>query len=140
MILGLRVRYSDYIDINQGAPKFHIENGEVWQPTDALTWHSGPDESADEAKEISWDDFDLENFDPNNSTDLTSIDAKIPKGSHGLRFRQARDDASIGSIRKKIEMVFGLPEGSVQICGPLGKILRSDAKIATLRTRWCYDK
>ena len=140
-IAGARFRYSDYIDIDQGMPKFHIENGEIWRPTDSITWHSGPSDAVDEVEEITWDDIvHLEKFISNGATDSTSVVSKSPKGPAGLRFRQARADASIGSIRRKIEIVFGLPEGSVQICGPLGKILRADAKIATLRTRWGYER
>ncbi|WP_213779534.1 hypothetical protein [Caballeronia sp. dw_276] len=52
------------------------------------------------------------------------------------RFRAARADASVGSIRRRIERVFGLPDGSVALCGPDGKALRADARIATLRRRW----
>jgi hypothetical protein len=52
------------------------------------------------------------------------------------RLRAARADAHVGSIRRRIERVFGLPEGSVALCGPDGKVLRADAKIATLRRRW----
>jgi hypothetical protein len=52
------------------------------------------------------------------------------------RYRAARADASVGSIRRQIERVFGLPEGSVSLRGPDGKALRSDARIAILRRRW----
>lgn len=59
--------------------------------------------------------------------------------SHARRFRSARSDATIGSIRSTIEKLFGLPEGSVQLCGPDKVPLRSDARIKTLRRRWNYD-
>ena len=52
------------------------------------------------------------------------------------RFRVVRADASVGSICKKIEEVFGVPEGAVKLCDPDGRPLRKDAKIATLRRRW----
>lgn len=59
--------------------------------------------------------------------------------SHARRFRSARSDATIGSIRSTIEKLFGLPEGSVQLCGPDKAPLRSDARIRTLRRRWNFD-
>lgn len=59
--------------------------------------------------------------------------------SHARRFRSARSDATIGSIRSTIEKLFGLPEGSVQLCGPDKVPLRSDARVRTLRRRWNYD-
>jgi hypothetical protein len=53
-----------------------------------------------------------------------------------LRFRAARSDASVGTIARSIEAVYGLPEGSVALRGPGRKVLRSDATIRTLRRRW----
>ncbi|SAL79940.1 hypothetical protein [Caballeronia telluris] len=52
------------------------------------------------------------------------------------RFRAARADARVGTIKRRIERVFGLPEGSVVLLGPNGNALRADAKIGTLRRRW----
>ena len=52
------------------------------------------------------------------------------------RLRAARTDAAVGSIRAAIENLFGLPEGSVKLCGPDGSLLRTDATIATPRRRW----
>ncbi|UEM40151.1 hypothetical protein [Pectobacterium aquaticum] len=49
------------------------------------------------------------------------------------RQRNARSDASVGSIEKHIEKTYGLPEGSVQINNKNGKNSRSDQKIKTLR-------
>lgn len=51
----------------------------------------------------------------------------------GRRFRDARTDASVGSIEKNIEKVFGLPKGSIQINRPDGTNARSDKKIGNLR-------
>ncbi|CAB3690756.1 hypothetical protein [Paraburkholderia rhynchosiae] len=62
---------------------------------------------------------------------LPQVRAQVPG-----RFRAARADARVGSIKRRIERVFGLPEGSVALCGPDGKALRTDARIATLRRRW----
>ena len=52
------------------------------------------------------------------------------------RFRIARADATVETISKKIEKVFGLPEGAVALCGPDGRALGGDTRIATLRQRW----
>lgn len=51
------------------------------------------------------------------------------------RQRNARSDASIGSIEKNIEKTYGLPSGSVQINNPDGSNARSDQKIRTLKKK-----
>jgi hypothetical protein len=53
-----------------------------------------------------------------------------------VRFNAARSDASVASIRKSIEEIFDLPEGSVQLVRPDGSKKRSDASIASLREEW----
>ena len=55
------------------------------------------------------------------------------------RIFRARNDASVGTIKSKIEEVFGLPEGSVTICTPEQKAFRVDALISTVRRRWGYE-
>jgi hypothetical protein len=134
---GVRVRYSDYIRINQGQPRFQIQEGEVWQPLDAVTWFSGASSGYDDDPGENWGDW-IEESPPVNVVEKVAEtnSASVTKQGQGLRFRQARADASVGSIRSTIEQVFGLPEGSVQLVGPLGKILRTDAKISTLRKQW----
>ena len=49
------------------------------------------------------------------------------------RFRDTREDASVGSIEKRIEKDYGLPEGSIQINRPDGSNARSDKKIKNLK-------
>lgn len=53
-----------------------------------------------------------------------------------VRYRDAREDASIKTISKRIEKDYGLPPGSVSIKNPGGKKARSDGKVGTLRKRW----
>lgn len=53
-----------------------------------------------------------------------------------VRFRDARGDASIEAISKRIEKDYGLPPGSVVIKNPDGKKARSDGKVGSLRKRW----
>ncbi|MBX8577500.1 hypothetical protein [Pseudomonas cichorii] len=52
------------------------------------------------------------------------------------RHRDARKNASVGSIERTIEETFGLPEGSVQLNNEDGSNARSDQKIGTLRKRY----
>lgn len=49
------------------------------------------------------------------------------------RFRDARVDASVGSIEKRIEKDYGLPKDSIQINRPDGTNARSDKKIGNLK-------
>jgi hypothetical protein len=132
---GMQVRYSDHIQISNALCQFHIEGGQVWQPEDALTWSTGWAEEETEEEKLDVDEpSDVE------SVSLTKEPAQAelahPRASTPNRFRAARSDASVGAIRQRIEIVFGLPAGSVALCGPNGKGLRSDATVATLRRRW----
>lgn len=59
-----------------------------------------------------------------------------PKRQKPARHRAARADASVGTIKRKIEKTFGLPRGSISLLGPDGRSLRANALISTLRRRW----
>lgn len=56
----------------------------------------------------------------------------------GRRFRNAREDAPVGTIEKRIEKDYGLPAGSVQINRPNGNNARSNKRIGNLRKE--YEK
>ncbi|HZJ97730.1 MAG TPA: hypothetical protein VFD12_07855 [Oligella sp.] len=123
------VRLSDYIDPSMATRDFHVHDGHVWRPLEAGTWYTESHAEKNLEENIVSETEDLE------------LDGEITNGegsriSNPTRFRVARADASIGSICKKIEEVFGVPEGAVKLCAPNGKPLRSDAKISTLRRRW----
>lgn len=55
------------------------------------------------------------------------------RNANGRRYRNAREDAKVGSIEKRIEKDYGLPKGSVQINRPDGTNARSDKKIGNLK-------
>ena len=55
------------------------------------------------------------------------------RNDEARRFRNARNDASVGSIERRIEKDYGLPEGSVSIRNPDGSNARSDKSIGKLR-------
>ncbi len=123
------VRFSDYIDPSTATKEFHVQDGYVWRPFESGTWCTDSQDEEDLAEDAFAETGDFE------------VAAEVPDGrdsriSSPTRFRVARADASIGTIRRKIEEVFGLPEGSVALCGPDKKGLRGDATIATLRKRW----
>lgn len=124
---GVKARFSDYIPQASGRCQFHVEAGSVWLPLDVATWYSS--EGTPE-KEASLGESE------ERSEDSTDNLIGTPRNSYPTRYRAARSDASVGSIRATIEEIFGLPEGSVALCGPDGRPLRADAKIGTLRRRW----
>lgn len=125
----VNVKVSDYIDPSTATKDFHVQDGYVWRPYEAGTWYT---DSQDEANLA--DDAALEIDEIEFAEEVTS--EELFRTSSPSRFRIARSDATIETIRKKIEAVFGLPEGSVVLCGPKNKPLRGDATIATLRKRW----
>ena len=118
-VSGIKARYSDSINSSSGVCEFHIEDGHVWSPIDVITWYTN----------------DL-NRDENVEINIEGDSESERRNSTPSRFRAARSDTTIEVIKYKIEETFGLPEGSVALCGPDGKPLRSDAKISTLRERW----
>lgn len=125
----VNVRFSNHIESSTAMKEFHVQDGHVWRPLEAGTWYT---ESSDDT--ISTEDVGME-------TDTLESSASEAKGYASRttvpsRYRIARADATVGTIRNKIEEVFGLPEGAVALCGPGGKALRADATIATLRKRW----
>jgi hypothetical protein len=123
------VRLSDYINSSTATRDFHIQDGHVWRPIEAGTWYteSQGDKGFEEDSVSEPDDLEFDAEDTNGDG------CRI---SNPTRFRIARSDASVGSICKKIEEVFGVPEGAVKLCDPEGRPLRRDAKISTLRRRW----
>lgn len=140
---GARSRLSDYISARESTMAYHLEHGNLWVPEDALTWsvvEARPEDGISSSQSFDEDDTVVgENAIEEAEEDLPEDDDLNLKGFRAespARYRAARADASIGSIKRQIESVFGLPEGSVALCGPDGKALRSDARIATLRRRW----
>jgi len=135
---GVRSRFSDYISISQSTVDCHVEDGMVWRQLDVATWYADViGNSANDELDESDEDDETEDHRPIICTgEPEDADETTGRIENPTRFRSARSDASVRSIRQKIEEVFGLPEGSVALCGPDGKALRSDAKIGTLRRRW----
>jgi hypothetical protein len=128
------VRFSDYIDPSTATTEFHIQDGYVWRPWELGTWYAGSEDEENLAEDVVEETDIEENDDSEHVAEVTDEgDSRI---SSPARFRAARNDASVGTIRKKIEEIFGLPEGSVALCDPDKKALRGDATIATLRKRW----
>ena len=151
-------RFSDYIAPNQGIQAFHVEDGLLWRPEDAITWYAdspegeekeqAPAETPLDTDDIGEDDANdwgdrIVEAEPEPEDDKDDKDDKDddvqPTGrtpEQPARYRAARSNARVASIRQTVEQVFGLPEGSVALCGPDGRALRGDAFIKTLRRRW----
>lgn len=135
---NVKVRYSEYIPVAKAIKAVHVEFENIWMPYEEGTWYSvfsaarsdidtttEEDLWSDDVDDIDWDELAI-------NGDLS----EVKKATRPLRMRAARKDASIGTVRHTIENVFGLPKGSVQLCGPDRVALRSDALIGTLRRRW----
>lgn len=134
---GVAVRYSDYIQSSDGRCELHIEEGKVWLSDEPGEWYSIQD-GGEFPTEDADDDADLSATEPiEEVAGIASQPASATVRSETpARFRAARADARIDTIRATIESVFGLPAGSVALCGIDGKSLRGDATIRTLRKRW----
>jgi hypothetical protein len=130
---GLKVRSGDQSDQSQAIPQYHLEDGLLWRPDEEHVWYA-------DAREFDCEIFDDDMDDGEDGEGRIDDAGENDGGSARIelpaRFRAARSDASVGSIVRSIESVFGLPEGSVALRGPDKKPLRSDAAIRTLRKRW----
>jgi hypothetical protein len=151
---NVKSRYSDYISPSDGRATYHLEGGRLWEVEDAITWYSAdtavkqaecePESSSVEndfedglsatraiyehAEEVD-DSDDAEDEDDFSSFGTATVTRKG-------RLNAARADAKVSTIRRNIEKVFGLPEGSVALCGPDKSPLKGNALIKTLRRRW----
>jgi hypothetical protein len=146
---GVKSRYSDYVSPSDCIPSYHIEGGRLWEPEDVATWYSAETgNSVEDEVEDDWDDESpvnagngfqaaIQGLGELFSLESDENDGEVVSSTSTKRVgRAARADASVGAIRRKIEEDFGLPTGSVALCGPDGRALRSDARIKTLRRRW----
>lgn len=131
---GSRAKFSDSIRSDMTQPEMHIENGYLWVPDELNTWIS-----IGEVPDKDLEDIDIlledELFGDDGDDERQSDEARVSSTTVG-RVRAARSSARVDTIRTTIEQLFGLPEGSVALCGPDGRALRGDARIATLRNRW----
>lgn len=130
---GLKVRSGDQFDQSHAIPQYHLEDGFLWRPDEEHLWYAN---AHDFDCEISGDDMDDCEDGEGSIDDAGESEGGSARIELPARFRAARSDASVGSIARSIESVFGLPEGSVALRGPDKRPLRSDATIRTLRKRW----
>ena len=65
---------------------------------------------------------------------------EVEKNKTGLRYKKARKDASISTIQKQIEKVFGLPEGSAQLVDSKRAPMKLESTIDDLRQDWLQPK
>ncbi|GAC1607838.1 MAG: hypothetical protein NVS3B3_11400 [Aquirhabdus sp.] len=153
VIPGVKSKSSESIVPSTGVKFFHIEGGLLWEPEDASTWYATSQEETEKDQdsvnkvattagivERHNEDYNLDDVIIGRSQRLEQNSSDIPavgrQPEQPARYRAARSTASIASIRLTIEQLFDLPEGSVALCGPDGRPLRSDAFIKTLRRRW----
>ena len=61
---------------------------------------------------------------------------EVEKVKAGLRYKKARKDASISTIQKQIEKVFGLPAGSAQLVDSKIEPMKPESTIDDLRQDW----
>lgn len=134
---GSRAKFSDSIRSDMTQPEMHIEDGHLWIPDELNTWISigeVPDKDLDDVDILLEDELFGDGRDQEVQVDKRD-ETGVSSTTVG-RVRAARSNARVDTIRSTIEELFGLPEGSVALCGPDGRPLRGDAKIATLRDRW----
>lgn len=145
-VSGVKVRHSDQISQSQALRQYHLEGGRFWIPEEEHVWCADGEEEVKADTDAEPDDSSADEDVPGQEPDMqgnaehdelceddttAGMRTQMP-----TRFRAARSDASVGTIARSIEEVYGLPEGAVALRGPDKKALRSDATIRTLRKRW----
>lgn len=141
-VLGKYVRaYSDYVVPNEEdgwLARCHIEDGKVWIPLDDVWWQ---EVKTEEDEEDTGEDGDERLNDENQASeeDVHELDSGATMSTsqgEGPRRRRVRGDARVGTVIRRIENEYGLPEGSVVLQYPDRRRIRSDARIDTLRRQW----
>ncbi len=133
---GVDYRHGEDMLPREGRPTYHVEHGRLWEVEDALTWYSADSldgEGDDEGNDA--EDEDIGEDEDSDDNSLADVGTTGPVRRAG-RMNAARADARVSTIRRQIEKVFGLPEGSVALCGPDKKPMKGSALIKTLRSRW----
>ena len=165
-VLGKYVRvYSDYVVPNEEdgwAARCHIEDGKVWIPLDDVWWREvkteedeeDTDEDGDERlndenqapeKDVHELDSGLTNAEIRqmmhaaSEEDVHELDSGATMSTNqgeGPHRRRVRGDARVGTVIRRIEDEYGLPEGSVVLQYPDRRRIRADARINRLRRQW----
>ncbi|QCQ88294.1 hypothetical protein D7H65_11115 [Pseudomonas aeruginosa] len=142
---AVKSRFSDYVSTASALRAFHVEGGLVWKQEDANTWYSSGQSLIDPTEALEETENDLQPIEEDEEVDESEAEdggeddtdlSVVAAERKAARYRAARSDARVSSIRAAIEEVFGLPVGSVALCGPDRRALRGDARIRTLRKRW----
>lgn len=142
---AVKSRFSDYVSTASALRAFHVEGGLVWEQEDANTWYSSGQSLIDPTEALEETENDLQPIEEDEEVDESEAEdggeddtdlSVVAAERKAARYRAARSDARVSSIRAAIEEVFGLPVGSVALCGPDRRALRGDARIRTLRKRW----
>ena len=141
-VLGKYVRvYSDYVVPNEEdgwAARCHIEDGKVWIPLDDVWWREVKTEEDEEDTDEDGDErLNDENQAPEKDVhELDSGATMSTNQGEGPHRRRVRGDARVGTVIRRIEDEYGLPEGSVVLQYPDRRRIRADARINRLRRQW----
>ncbi|WP_434661516.1 ankyrin repeat domain-containing protein [Paraburkholderia sp. A3BS-1L] len=95
-IPGVKVKLSDYIRPSQGLPEFHIEDGKVWRPVDAVTW--GVDDA--ETKNVLEDEWGEEPERGQAESDVESVIQEPPSITPTNRMFDAAGRGDISELQR----------------------------------------
>ena len=150
---GARARSAEYIHFDKDLSVFHIEDGRVWQKYDREGWwytDEDGDERLDDVNQATEEDVrELDSGLTNAEIrrmmhaapeeDVHELDSgattSVNQGE-GTHRRRVRGDARVGTVIRRIENEYGLPEGSVVLQYPDRRRIRTDARIDRLRRQW----
>lgn len=118
--------------------RIRLADGRVWVPDDAATWRSvdvGP-QSIEDLEEEPEPLSPGRNSDFDQDEETASIVPSTSKSGRTRRTHAAHSDVKVSYYQKKIEKMFGLPEGSVKFVNPDGSVSKANQLVGNLRARW----
>lgn len=150
---GARARSAEYIHFKKDWTVFHIEDGRVWQKYDGEGWwytDEDGDERLDDVNQAPEEDVRELDSGLTNAEIRRMMHAAPEEDAHeldsgattsanqgeGTHRRRVRGDARVGTVIRRIENEYGLPEGSVVLQYPDRRRIRTDARIDRLRRQW----
>lgn len=135
--------------------RIRVADGKVWMPVDAATWFevgAGVETIDESDNSDEFDEFDepilcIEDLVGDDETEeQDDIEAdngelELIRATTKLKHKKKKINAARGDVvssyyQRRIEIMFGLPEGSVKFVNPDGSVSKANQLIRNLRARW----
>lgn len=137
-IIEPRYRRSDTVHPHASwQARIRILKGQVWVPEDAATWVTFDLKPSAENDDVEDDDIDESGAIIDDFEELPPDEAKSPPKARRGGLRQSfHYNVRLSYYQRKIELLGGMPEGSVRFLTPDGQLANPNMHVGTLRRKW----